>query len=195
MEIMKEENQEQDAGNETGHREGLCASRRQFLFGAGMGALSTILLPGLLKNAWGEPVTGQLTTYPRMLVGKLSQLKVDQPVRFSYPGKHKNQKNLLVMLGVPAMGGIGPKGDVVAFNTLCVHMGGSLEDLYNPKYKTMGPCEFHLSTYDLTKHGMITSAHATQNLPQIVLEAKGDEIYAVGVLGLIYGFPNNLMKV
>lgn len=174
---------------------GWCASRRQFLFGAGAGALSTILLPGLLKTAWGEPVAGRLTKYPRKLVGKLSQLKVDQPVLFSYPGAHKNHKSLLVKLGVPALGGVGQNQDVVAFNTLCAHMGGALEDLYNAKHKILGPCESHLSSYDLTKHGMITSAHATQSLPQVILEPKGDEIYAVGVLGLIYGFADNLQKV
>ena len=43
--------------------------------------------------------------------------------------------------------------------------------------------------------GIITSAHSTQNLPQVVLEVEGDDIYAVGVKGLIYGMPDNLMKV
>jgi arsenite oxidase small subunit len=41
---------------------------------------------------------------------------------------------------------------------------------------------------------MIT-ASAVQNLPQIVLEVDGDDIYAVGVLGLIYGYQDNLQGV
>jgi len=41
----------------------------------------------------------------------------------------------------------------------------------------------------------MTSASAVQNLPQYVLELEGDDIYAVGVLGLIYGYPDNLLGV
>jgi len=42
---------------------------------------------------------------------------------------------------------------------------------------------------------MMVSASAVQNLPQIVLELEGNDIYAVGVLGLIYGYPDNMMGV
>ena len=55
----------------------------------------------------------------------------------------------------------------------------------------MGPCPSHLSTYDLTRHGMVVAGHATEGLPQVLLETRGDDIYAVGVMGLIYGFSNN----
>ncbi|MFQ5443597.1 MAG: arsenate reductase (azurin) small subunit, partial [Nitrospinales bacterium] len=99
---------------------------------------------------------------------------------------------LLIKLGEPALGGIGPDRDVVAFSAFCTHQGGPLEDAYDPENKAMGPCEFHLSTFDLTRHGMMISASATQNLPQIVLELEGDDIYAVGVLGLIFGHHDNL---
>jgi arsenite oxidase small subunit len=47
--------------------------------------------------------------------------------------------------------------------------------------------------FDLTKRGIITSGSATQSLPQIMLEVSGDEIYAVGVMGLIYGFNDNML--
>jgi arsenite oxidase small subunit len=46
----------------------------------------------------------------------------------------------------------------------------------------------HLTTFDLTRHGMVISGHATESLPQIVLEVQGDDIYAVGVQGLVYGY-------
>ncbi|MBT4513556.1 MAG: hypothetical protein HOC77_00505, partial [Chloroflexi bacterium] len=55
----------------------------------------------------------------------------------------------------------------------------------------MGPCGWHLSTYDLTRHGIIVSGHATQGLPQITLELEGDDIYATGVQALIFGFNDN----
>lgn len=38
---------------------------------------------------------------------------------------------------------------------------------------------------------MIVAAHATENLPQVVLELAGDDIHAVGVLGPIHGYPSN----
>ena len=53
----------------------------------------------------------------------------------------------------------------------------------------------HQSTFDLTRHGMIIGGHATQSLPQVLLELEGDDIYAVGMLGLIYGRYDNLESV
>ena len=35
---------------------------------------------------------------------------------------------------------------------------------------------------------MVISGHGTESLPQIVLEVQGDDIYAVGVMGLVYGY-------
>jgi arsenite oxidase small subunit len=39
---------------------------------------------------------------------------------------------------------------------------------------------------------MLISGPATQHLPRIVLEVEGQDIYAVGAQGLIYGRPHNL---
>lgn len=187
-----------------------CMTRRKLLFLGGLATATTLLPPAVLdalaeakakpkpkakEAAKPAPVAMRTSRYPRKKVGKLSALKQDEPVKIFYPGDHPNYKALLIKLGVPALGGVGPKKDVVAFSALCVHQGGPLEDRYNPKEKILGPCEFHLSMYDLTKHGQITSASAVQNLPQIMLEVEGDDIYAVGVQGLIYGFPDNLLAV
>ncbi len=100
--------------------------------------------------------------------------------------------DMLAKLGVPAGGGVGPDQDIVAFSTLCTHMGGPLAGTYRGQYKVLGPCPFHLSTFDLIKHGMVVAGQATESLPQIVLEVKGDEIWATGVMGLIYGYHSNL---
>lgn len=177
-----------------------CITRRRTLIMGGMAALTTLLPPGLLRvaDAAGKspvPTALQGSRYPRKKVGQVSALKVDDPVTITYPGDHPNHKALLIKLGVPALGGVGPEKDIVAFSALCTHQGGPLEDRYNSEHKVMGPCEFHLSTFDLTRHGMITQASATQNLPQVLLEVMGDDIYAVGMQGLIYGFPDNLMPV
>lgn len=167
----------------------LCLSRRQFLLASGTAI--TIVALGDLAWAQGKGLALQRATYPRKLVGRLSRLKADQPVPFAYPWDDAYSQNLLIKLGVPAGGGVGPQGDIVAFNTVCTHMGGPLGGTYKAAYKILGPCPFHLTTFDLTKHGMVVAGQATESLPQIVLELRGDQIYAVGVMGLIYGYHDN----
>ncbi len=163
------------------------ASRRQFLLSSGI-ATATVLLgiPGF-KAGKAEAV---IAAYPRQKIGKLSALKQDEPVLFEYPSK--DIKNMLVKLGTAAGGGIGPMNDVVAFNPVCTHMGGSLARAYKAEYKILGQCPFHQSTFDLTRHGIIISGHATESLPQIQLEAEGDDIYATAVIGLVFGRNSNI---
>ena len=168
-----------------------CFSRRAFLLGSGT-AVTVTLLDGPLHLALGQGAALQKATYPRRLIGRLSQLKADQPDSFQYPWKDANSSNMLVKLGTAAGGSVGPQRDVVAFSTLCAHMGGPLAGQYRGQHKVAGPCPFHLTTFDLTRHGMVVSGQATESLPQIVLETKGDEIWAVGVMGLIYGYHSNL---
>jgi arsenite oxidase small subunit len=140
------------------------------------------------------PALARIRTYPREKVGQISRLFINRPREFFYPFQHPHMRNFLIKLGVPAGGGVGRLRDVVAFNGLCPHRGGPLAGRYNARHKVFGPCPFHLSTFDLTRHGMVVSGHATQGLPQILLEVDGDDIYAVGVMGLVYGFGNNLAR-
>ncbi len=156
----------------------LCMSRRQFLLSGG--ALVTLAaLPGF---AQAQAIQAG---FKRQKIAKLSALKVGEPVTFNYP--FADVRNLLVKLGTPGGGGIGADKDIVAFNQQCTHMGGPLDGTYKPKYQALGPCPLHLTTFDLSRHGMVISGHATESLPQIVLEVKGDDIYATGVMGLVYG--------
>jgi len=168
-----------------------CLTRRQFLLGTG-GATATIVLAGFLGSSEGKTVVLQTTRYPRKKIAKLSDLKQDDPIFFRYPHDHYNCTNILIKLDVAAEDGVGADRDVVAFNSLCTHMGGPLMAAYQKDHKVLGPCPFHLSMFDLTKRGIITSGSATQSLPQIMLEVKGDEIHAVGVMGLIFGFSDNM---
>jgi len=62
------------------------------------------------------------------------------------------------------------------------------------EHRIMGSCPLHLSTYDVTRHGIIISGQAYESLPQVLLELDGDDIYAVGMMGLIYGRNQNLMS-
>lgn len=154
-------------------------SRRQFLLSGGA-AVTLAALPGFAQAAAIK------AAFKRQKIGKLSALQAGQPVEFNYP--FADVRNILVKLGAPAGGGIGPDSDIVAFNQQCTHMGGPLQGTYKDQFQALGPCPLHLTTFDLTRHGMVISGHATESLPQIVLEVQGDDIYAVGVLGLVYGY-------
>ena len=71
-------------------------------------------------------------------------------------------------------------------------MGGTLRGRYKHEFKSMGPCPFHLSTFDLTKGGAPVHASATQNLPQIDLVIEDGRAVAIGMQGLVYGYRDNL---
>jgi len=178
------------AAHHHGEHEGerACMSRRGFLLAGGTTvALGTLGLPG---EALAQNVRALRASYPRQKVAKLSALKVGEPVAFSYP--YPDVRNIVVKLGTPAGGAVGPAKDIVGFNQQCPHMGGPLDGTYKPQHQVLGPCPLHLTTFDLTRHGMVVSGHSTESLPQIVLEIEGDDIVAVGVQGLIYGYSANV---
>jgi len=159
--------------------------RRDFLFAAGA-TLVALTIPGLAS------AQAKVAKYPRKKVGLLSKLKKGEPVEFRYPWDHANCNTVLLKLGQEAGGGIGPDKDVIAFNGLCPHMGWDIPvKKFFADPGIAGPCPGHWTTFDLTRHGMIVSGHATQGLPQVVLELDGDDLVAVGVLGLIFGFHDN----
>jgi arsenite oxidase small subunit len=166
-------------------------SRREFLKLSGA-ALATVLMPTFLRKP-GLPTAfkAQVAQYPRQVIGQLSALQTGQPVPFKYPWDHPNAANFLLKLKEPAGGGIGPDQNVVAFNSLCTHQGGPLGGRFHEDLGIAGPCPLHLTTFDLTRHGMVISGHATLGLPQILLELEGDDIVATGVLGLVYGYYDN----
>ena len=169
---------------------GCLVSRRNFLVG-GSAALATmtvmIPIPGR-----EQALAAEVSHYPRKKIGRLSQLKTDKPVNFTYPDNEAHSTSLLIKLGAKAGGGVGRDGDVVAFNAVCTHQGGPLVAGYKAKTKTLGACPFHLSTFDLTRHGILVSGQAYQSLPQVMLEVEGDTIFAVGLMGLIFGRHTNL---
>ncbi|MGB3715176.1 MAG: arsenate reductase (azurin) small subunit [Candidatus Promineifilaceae bacterium] len=166
-------------------------SRRNFLK-LGGATLVTVTLPVYLRKA-GLPSTlrAQQVEYPRQTIGRLSELSSGEPIGFDYPWDHPAATNFLIKLSEPAGGGVGPDQDVVAFNSFCPHQGGPLTGQFHDDIGVAGPCPLHWSTFDLTRHGMVISGHATQGLPQIILETDGDDIIATGVLGLIFSYHDN----
>ena len=167
-----------------------CFSRRMALQGLAGGAMVMTFAPGDVVEAATGTADLARDVYPELVVAKASALAEGEPLAFAYP--LKQQPNLLVRLGAEARRGVGPGHDIVAFSTLCPHMGGPLRGRYRHDSKALGPCPMHFSTFDLTKGGIPVHAQSTQNLPQIVLRLDGDDIVAIGVIGLIYGQRNNL---
>lgn len=173
-------------------RESACLTdRRRFLKIAGGTVVTLMIAPpwGGRAVAWAAG----LAEYERKRIAGLGDLDPDRPLVFSYPDEVPTYSdNLLMKLGSPAGGGVGPDSDVVAFSSLCPHMGGILTSSYDRANQILGPCPVHLSTFDLTRHGMVVAGHSTQSLPQVLLEVEGDDIFAVGVLGLLYGRSHNV---
>jgi len=183
--------------DETAADHGKCMlNRRQFLMYSGTAAvaastISVSLFPGEAQ------AKARVVGYPRKKIGQLSQLVDNKPIDFNYPDDGQNSQCMLVkMAGAKAGGGIGSKRDVVAFSYLCTHQGGFMNGKYQAvgEHRVLGQCPLHLSTYDLTRHGIIVSGQAYQSIPQVLLELDGDDIYAVGVMGLLFGRNENLIK-
>lgn len=164
-------------------------SRRDVLLGGAAATVMITLFPGTSRAA---SVPAKVVRYPRQLIGRLGVLRNDKPVTFHYPDAKTHSESMLVKLGTPAGGGVGKGRDIVAFNHLCTHQGGTLDGTYKAATKSLGACPFHLSTFDLTRHGILISGQAYQSLPQVLLEVEGDKIYAVGLMGLIFGRHDNL---
>ncbi|MDY6858636.1 MAG: arsenate reductase (azurin) small subunit [Pseudomonadota bacterium] len=164
-------------------------NRRQFLLTSGIA--TTVVMVGVPGMPQAQ-TPAVISTYERKFIARLSELAQDEPFDFTYPDEGLYAESILVKLGKAAGGGIGPEKDVVAFNYTCTHQGGPLQGTYQAADKALGPCPLHLTTFDLTRHGIFISGQAYQSLPQVLLELEGDDIYAVGMFGLIYGRFDNL---
>lgn len=148
-----------------------------------------LLLGGkLVLLATAAAVTGpawaRRVEFEPLAVTRLSTLETGMPRYFDYP--RAGDLNMLIKLGVAAGGGIGPAADVVAFSTTCPHLGGKLRGSLQADAQVLGPCPRHLTTFDLSRHGVVITGHATAGLPQVVLRLDGDDILAIGLQGLVY---------
>ncbi len=174
-------------------------TRREFLLlGVASGATVAVgvVLPIAVASRDDEVAEGGtagpaavVAVFPRTRVARMSQLQDGVPVMFDYP--LEGQGNVLVKMGEPAIGGVGDGDDVVAFSRICTHMGCELTE-YRHEHGVLGPCPCHFSTFDLIHNGQVTLGQATQNLPQVLLEVDGDDVFATGLVRLVYGFADSL---
>ncbi|MCL6416555.1 arsenate reductase (azurin) small subunit [Aestuariirhabdus sp. Z084] len=184
---------------ETAKEHGKCMlSRRNFLMYSSTAAVSASvisvnLFPGTAQAA---NMNARVVSYPRKKVANLSELKTNKPIDFNYPDDGPQTQCMIAKMGVQAGGGVGSDKDIVAFSYMCTHQGGPLQNTYRAtdEHRTLGQCPFHLSLFDLRRHGIIVSGQAYESLPQVLLEIQGDEVYAVGMLGLLFGRNHNLVS-
>ena len=169
-------------------------SRRNFFkLGACVvgGACAAGALPQLTEPARAADRSTLATTlpYPRIKLAALTQLTTGKEQPATYPDQAS--PIVLLKLGRPAVHGVGPDHDIVAFSRRCSHMGGMLT--FRPETGTFH-CPLHYAMFDAQKSGLMIIGQATDNLPQIELDidAAGD-IYAVGVKGLLYGRQANVL--
>lgn len=168
-------------------------SRRGFLKTSGTtaaaGAAATITGVGAIPEA--KAAVGSATLpYEKKTIAQSKNLKPNVPVSFTYPDA--SSPCTLIKLGRAAPGGVGPDGDIVAYSSLCTHMGCPVA--YDTERKVF-KCPCHYSTFDAEMAGQMVCGQATEDLPRIVLhyDTGDDSVQAVAVDGLIYGRQANIL--
>lgn len=158
-------------------------SRRKFIQTSA--ASTFVLFAGC--NSPRENQAAGAEEYPSIKIGNISNLKPDEPLSFSYPDEQS--PCILVKLTNEAIGGVGSEKNVVAFSTLCPHMG--CPATYNNGRLV---CKCHYSMFDVSLNGQTYQGLASQWIAQIVLrlDSPTGDIYAEGIEGLIYGRIGNL---
>ncbi len=167
--------------------------RRFFLKSGGTAAaaMGAAVIP--IHNANAAPATAagsMALPYPKKAVGIVNKMPLNQAVAFNYPDA--SSPCYAIRMGNKVPGGVGPKGDIVAYSSLCTHMGCPVA--YDGDSRTF-KCSCHFSMFDPEHNGQMICGQATENLPQIKLEydPKTDSVHAAGVDGLIYGRQSNIL--
>jgi len=122
-------------------------------------------------------------------VGRVAGMQVNAPVSFQYPDA--SSPCAMLKMGRKVPGGVGPEGDIVAFSTMCTHMGCPV--VYDAQARAF-KCPCHFSQFDPEMSGQMICGQATENLPQVTLSVSSDgSITATGIDGLLYGRQSNLL--
>jgi len=160
--------------------------RRQFLHGGAVAGVA--VAAGAGRPARAQSGTARVE-YPSNRLANVSDLAENTPFDVAYPDEAA--PGVLVKLGRPVEGGVGPDGDIVGFTTICPHKGYPLR--YATGDRTLN-CPGHYSRFDPEAGGQQIWGQATQNLPQYALRVDdAGDIYAEGVDELLYGRLSNVL--
>ena len=140
---------------------------------AGAAAVAPVLLAGEKSKS-----AGACYAYTRKKVASVAALKKSGEIDFFYPDQDSPCKAILV------------NGEVEAYSVLCTHKG--CPTIYDSKQQIF-LCPCHFSKFDVEKDGQMIIGQATNKLPQVLVEVKGDDVIAYGVDGLIYGRLSNVL--
>jgi arsenite oxidase small subunit len=169
-------------------------SRRHFFkisggIAAGAGVVAGVI-PDAALAASAADAGNTVLPYPRKALGTADKMAVGQAIAFTYPDG--SSPCTVIRMGSPVEGGVGPGRDIVAYSTLCTHMGCPVS--YDTKSRCF-KCPCHYSTFDAEKGGQMVCGQATEDLPRIVLDynASTGAVTAVAVSGLIYGRQSNIL--
>ena len=140
------------------------------------------------QQAQASPALAQID-YPSNRLANVADLAVNEPMDIEYPDA--DSPGVLLKLGEPVEGGVGPDSDIVAYTVLCPHKGWYLN--YNGEDRSFN-CPGHFSRFDAEAGGQQIWGHATQNLPQFTLRVDNNgDIFAEGCSDLIFGRPSNVL--
>jgi arsenite oxidase small subunit len=168
--------------------------RRTFLklVAAAGGAVTVAAVLSSIKAATFVPTPTTVLAWPQVTITNINQLTPLTPIIFNYP--LTNTPNILVKLGVAATNGIGPDNDIVAFSSICQHLGCQYSfiptggsPICNASYKAplpMGYCCCHGSQYDFVHGAKVIGGPAPRPVPmvQIQYDLGTSNINAVGMM-------------
>ena len=168
---------------------GNIVSRREFLKLTGGAAAGAAALPGTAQAATAADSGRATLAYPAKTVARGATLSAT-PTQFTYPDA--SSPCVVLKMGSAVPGGVGPDRDIVAYSTMCTHMGCPVA--YDAAQRTF-KCPCHFSTFDAEKSGQVVCGQATENLPRVVLQynTASDTVTAVAVDGLLYGRQSNVL--
>jgi arsenite oxidase small subunit len=161
--------------------------RRNFLklAAAAGGAITIAAVASSIKAGVFVPQTATSLQWPQVKVANINQLSVLTPSTFNYP--LTNTPNILVKLGTAAQNGVGPDSDIVAYSSICQHLGcqysfvkAGASPVCNAAYKAafpMGYCCCHGSQYDFVNRAKVIGGPAPRPVPMVQLQfnaATGD---------------------
>ncbi len=166
-------------------------SRRALFKTSGLATAAAAAAPLVAITNNAQASNGkQVFEFEKKQVANLNGL--GKTTSFNYPDKMS--PCLLIKHDQPVPGGVGPNKNIVAYSTLCTHMGCPTQYDGN---ENVFKCHCHFSMFDAEKEGQVVVGQAIDNLPRIILDydASTGAITATGVEGLIYGRNENYVEL